>query len=387
MAKAQSLSLLLLLLLAVATTITRADISIILTNISNSSMIYENFSTLVLFDRGFSNVPSEGMKGFLHQPDPKDGCSYVSPIPNLKQGSSANYSDNWFAIIEDYPSCVESMLIHIKNAGYRLIIASSSSGKENGTLSKKTRNSGFPIIIVSANYTDYLIENALSNFTSPQIMADISANADLLMVVVVLPFTVVMFLVCFLCCSLCCYCRAQRARHYREITGVQQRQRNFDRLQDHDRIARRELIDSILRQLQQLQLDGEVQRPLGVEQTKKLPIKKYHRVSSIETCAICVDDFKEGDTQRVLPCHHSFHIKCVDEWLMNHSDLCPLCKNQVLQDKGEELPCRGRRGGSGNTARDVLMSFTEDEETDEYPLVRAARTGGQGGVGERYGSV
>lgn len=379
MARKWSLSFLLLQLLVAA----RADITIVLTNLSDLSMMYDGYNTIEFYDTKFSNVPGGGLAGFLHQPEPKDGCSYIPPIPTLEAGT--NQTDHWFAIVEDYPSCVDQMLVNIRNAGYELIIVSNS---ENGnlTLNKSIRNSGFPIVIISKNYTDYLIDHALSNFTSPEIRAEVSANADLFVVVVVLLFVFVAFPSCFLCCFLCCYCRARRARRYRELTGIQQRQRNFDRLQDHDHIARRELIDSILRQLQQLQLDSETQQPLGMELTKKLPTQKYQRMSSIDTCAICVEDFKEGDMQRVLPCNHSFHIKCVDEWLMNHSDLCPLCKNQVPRNKREEVPSVGRRGDS--TARDMLMSFTEDEETDsDYPLVRAGRTRGQGSGVERYGSV
>ena len=380
MDKSQPLSLLLLQLLAIATTITTANISIILTNMSNHSMSFCNYKTTVFYDERFSNIPNGGMEGFLHQPDPKDGCSYISPILSLELGTSSN--DSWFAIIENYPSCMESIILdHVRNAGYKLIIASSSTGKENKTFnSKKIGTFSFPIVIVTVNYTDYLIENALSNFTSPEIKATISANVNIFMAVIVM-FTVVLFTVCFLCCCLFCYCQKRRSRQYRVITGIQQqRQRNFDRLQNHDDIARRELIESILRQLQQLHLDGEVQQPLGMEQTKKLPIKKYQKLSNVETCAICVDDFKQGDTLRILPCHHFFHIKCVDEWLNNHSDLCPLCKNKVTHEgKGGELP---RMRGGGNTARDPLLSFTEDEEIDEYDQLRAART-----TGERYGSV
>ncbi|PAV84697.1 hypothetical protein WR25_02251 [Diploscapter pachys] len=32
-------------------------------------------------------------------------------------------------------------------------------------------------------------------------------------------------------------------------------------------------------------------------------------------CAICMIDFEPGDCIRFLPCMHSFHKDCVDEWL------------------------------------------------------------------------
>jgi len=47
-----------------------------------------------------------------------------------------------------------------------------------------------------------------------------------------------------------------------------------------------------------------------------------------ETCPICIVDFEEGDDLRVLPCegHHRFHQQCVDQWLLELSSSCPLCR-------------------------------------------------------------
>ncbi|RWR90303.1 E3 ubiquitin-protein ligase ATL23-like protein [Cinnamomum micranthum f. kanehirae] len=43
-------------------------------------------------------------------------------------------------------------------------------------------------------------------------------------------------------------------------------------------------------------------------------------------CAICLEDFKEGDRCRVLPsCKHMFHDRCVDAWL-NKKKRCPTCR-------------------------------------------------------------
>jgi len=49
------------------------------------------------------------------------------------------------------------------------------------------------------------------------------------------------------------------------------------------------------------------------------------------TCPICMDDFEPNETQvRELPCHHVFHPECIDTFLLNHSSLCPMCKQSVL---------------------------------------------------------
>ncbi|KAG0217751.1 hypothetical protein B0O80DRAFT_435808 [Mortierella sp. GBAus27b] len=45
-----------------------------------------------------------------------------------------------------------------------------------------------------------------------------------------------------------------------------------------------------------------------------------------DTCAICIEEFVEGDEVRILPCHHDFHSECIDPWLTRKSATCPLCK-------------------------------------------------------------
>ncbi|KAL5204995.1 hypothetical protein ABZP36_009866 [Zizania latifolia] len=48
------------------------------------------------------------------------------------------------------------------------------------------------------------------------------------------------------------------------------------------------------------------------------------------SCAVCLVEFLDGDTLRLLPrCHHAFHRGCIDTWLRAHVN-CPLCRAPVL---------------------------------------------------------
>ncbi|TPX36017.1 hypothetical protein SmJEL517_g01752 [Synchytrium microbalum] len=50
---------------------------------------------------------------------------------------------------------------------------------------------------------------------------------------------------------------------------------------------------------------------------------------TIETCAICIEPYEDGESVRVLPCHHFFHAVCVDQWLKERAAECPICRIEI----------------------------------------------------------
>lgn len=49
-----------------------------------------------------------------------------------------------------------------------------------------------------------------------------------------------------------------------------------------------------------------------------------------ETCNVCLEDFKEGETIRLLRCKHGFHDKCINTWIVKKGK-CPVCIRDVFE--------------------------------------------------------
>ncbi|XP_040377073.1 RING-H2 finger protein ATL80-like [Oryza brachyantha] len=85
------------------------------------------------------------------------------------------------------------------------------------------------------------------------------------------------------------------------------------------------------------------------EVLRSLPTITYITDGEAEECAICLVEFEDGETVRVLPqCDHRFHAACIDTWLRAHSS-CPSCRRVLVATEmppGERCGrCGARSGG------------------------------------------
>lgn len=70
----------------------------------------------------------------------------------------------------------------------------------------------------------------------------------------------------------------------------------------------------------------------------KLPTTKYedtHLAIQFQDpnvrCPICLEEFSEGETMRVMPCTHNYHKDCLDKWLKMKA-VCPICNLNIRKD-------------------------------------------------------
>ncbi|XP_032232424.2 E3 ubiquitin-protein ligase RNF13 isoform X1 [Nematostella vectensis] len=102
---------------------------------------------------------------------------------------------------------------------------------------------------------------------------------------------------------------------------------------------------------------------LSLTNLRKIPTKKFKKGDEYyDVCAICLDEYKEGDKLRILPCDHAYHCKCVDPWLTEGKRTCPVCKRPVETSKKKK---QGRQGSA-----DAEQGHHEHEPSETTPLIR-----------------
>ena len=86
--------------------------------------------------------------------------------------------------------------------------------------------------------------------------------------------------------------------------------------------------------------DRTMQRSAGINQQLAEPLqygsfwcRQFSNIQteSCKTCTICLVDFNDGETVRILPCDsdHIFHAACVQPWITMHGQ-CPVCRENIV---------------------------------------------------------
>lgn len=282
--------------------------------------------TTEIFDNAelaFGSLPLEGSSGKIVLAEPEDACSEVKPAPNTH--------DNWFLLAKRYPCPFETKVRNAAKAGFKAVIiysvgplkkssqpllsapaqAQQTSLNENllqqqisssptsasavavapappSTTSQSSVQYDLFIPTVLISYIDgedikenYLYNKGYTALILPRMPLPLNAY--------LIPFAIVIIVCLFLMVSFLVFQIIKCARDRRKIM--------------RHRLTNRQL--------------------------KQLLTTIYTKGSQYDTCAICLDEYLEGEKLRVLPCGHGYHLRCIDPWLTKSRRICPVCKGKV----------------------------------------------------------
>lgn len=115
-------------------------------------------------------------------------------------------------------------------------------------------------------------------------------------------------------------------------------------------------------------------RLLTEAQVRRLPHEAYVKGDDADHhtagCAICIEEYNDGEDLQVLPCSHRFHTDCIVPWLTERQASCPLCKHDITADdltEEEDEESRGSRGWLwspwGRSDRTIVPTEEDSFET------------------------
>ncbi|CAG0897787.1 unnamed protein product [Darwinula stevensoni] len=85
---------------------------------------------------------------------------------------------------------------------------------------------------------------------------------------------------------------------------------------------------NVSRPASQLTEEEQIRIAKRIGLIQHLPSGVYDGSKKIRECVICMIEFVVGDHVRYLPCMHTYHVDCIDDWLMR-SLTCPSCMEPV----------------------------------------------------------
>jgi len=263
------------------------------------------------------HLPPDGIEGYIVYADPDDACKTILPPPKTNHSSVL-----WFVLIRRKGCNFDQKVRMAQNSGYDAAIVHNVGSNDLEEMGPDTvRGIRIPSVFVGEssglklknNFTFgkgfYIIINDLPNIDFRNMKKYLIAFACIMGIILLT--TVITLVMRFI----------------------------------KDRRRRR-------------------RRQLSPQNLKKLPIKKFQKGDQYDTCAVCLDEYTEGEKLRVLPCDHAYHIKCIDPWLTRNRRTCPVCKRKVFpgqndssdseddSDEDERAPLLGNNGrgqSSGNT--------------------------------------
>jgi len=233
-------------------------------------------------------IPEGGLKGVLREASPINGCHPLAPPPPLPSFLPPS-TRHWVALIMRGNCTFAIKVLNGQAAGYSAVIVMDDESDYIQPMSAAgdtADNVSIPSVIVGQ--TDgAALRNYFKNYRRFSITITDYEPIDFERYL--LPFAVTVG-ICFV--AMLCFMLVKCVKDYR-------------RSRKH-RMSWREL--------------------------RRLPLHTFRSAADQDTyecCAICLEDYADGDKLRVLPCKHAYHSRCIDPWLTKRRRVCPVCKAKV----------------------------------------------------------
>lgn len=273
-------------------------------------------------------LPSDGLKGFLVTSKPENACEPITPPPLEKDNTSSSY----IVLIRRLDCNFDVKVLNAQKAGYKAAIVYNvdsddliSMGSNDVDILKKI---DIPSVFIGEESAKIMREQ----FTWDKgAYIELKPDGNLPLEYYLIPFLIIVG-ICLVLIVIFMITKFVQDRHR----------------------ARR--------------------NRLRKDQLKKLPIHKFKKGDEYDVCAVCLDEYEEGDKLRVLPCSHAYHCKCVDPWLTKTKKTCPVCKQKVVPSQGD-------------SESDSDSSQEDNDVSENTPLLRpvpSASTQSFGAISESH---
>ncbi|XP_034462288.1 E3 ubiquitin-protein ligase RNF167 [Hippoglossus hippoglossus] len=301
-----------------------------------TSMLFEDLPALF-----GSPLPKEGLMGVMVVARPLNGCTAIDPPPPLPPSFDANTTKT-IVLIRRYDCNFDIKVLHAQQAGYNAAVIHNmysdtllNMNYSNDTIAEE--------IEIPSVFTSYYASQILRNFIIPEQGAYVILKPEFSFPLsyYLIPFTgVVGMIILVMCVVLIIRCVRYRKR---------------------------------LRK-----------NRLSKEQLKRIPIHRFRKGDDYDLCAICLDEYEEGDKLRVLPCSHAYHSQCVDPWLTQTKKTCPVCKQRVTRNNTEHSESESEEDTGGRGEEEGTEGEADSERT---PLLRPSNPGSPSGSPGAYSAT
>jgi hypothetical protein len=90
---------------------------------------------------------------------------------------------------------------------------------------------------------------------------------------------------------------------------------------------------NLINDISNVQEEKQIASEFQIKELKTISFNELEKElldKNSDFCSICQETYDNDNNQvKILPCRHFFHCTCIEPWLLNCSNLCPICRNKI----------------------------------------------------------